>query len=350
MRPPHTAKRGFFLPLTTGDSGEHSLIDRIRERAGAPRPDVALGIGDDAAVLETVRGRHDVLTTDSLVEGIHFRLDWTPARALGRKAILVNLSDLAAMGATPRAILLSLCLPPGLPLNEFDELIEGVAAETSAAKCSLVGGNITASPGPLVINVTAIGSAHPRRVLRRSGGKPGDELYVTGAIGAAAAGLEILQTTPASEHTSEFAAACIGRYRVPPSRTAYGRAVAGDRAASACMDLSDGFADAVRQLAGASGTGASVTAKAIPVDDAARTWWTNAGADAVTKAVTGGEDYELLFAVPPKRRRAFAGAMAKAGPIAVTKVGVLTAAVPCVIADGESAVELPPGFRHFSTK
>src|SRR6187401_85329 len=213
MRPPHTAKRGFFLPLTTGDAGEHSLIDRIRERAGAARPDVALGIGDDAAVLETVGGHHDVLTTDSLVEGIHFRLDWTPARSLGRKAVLVNLSNLAAMGATPHAILLSLCLPPGLPLSAFDELIEGVVAETSAARSSLVGGNITASPGPLVVNVTAIGSAHPRRVLRRSGGKPGDELYVTGALGAAAAGLEILQTTPASEHTSEFAAACIGRYR-----------------------------------------------------------------------------------------------------------------------------------------
>ena len=95
MRPPHTAKRGFFLPLTTGDAGEHSLIDRIRERAGAARPDVALGIGDDAAVLETVRGRHDVVTTDSLVEAIHFRLDWTPARALGRKAVSAADMDFA---------------------------------------------------------------------------------------------------------------------------------------------------------------------------------------------------------------------------------------------------------------
>jgi thiamine-monophosphate kinase len=349
MRPPHTAKRGFFLPLTTGDAGEHSLIDRIRERTGAPRRDVALGIGDDAAVIETVRGRHDVLTTDSLVEGVHFRLDWSPAHAVGRKAVLVNLSDLAAMGAVPRAVLLSLCLPPGLPLDHFDGLIDGVAAETSGAKCSLVGGNITASPGPLVINVTAIGSVHPRRVLRRSGGRPGDDLYVTGAIGAAAAGLEILETLPAAERTAG-AIACVERYQVPPSRVACGRAVAGDRAASACMDLSDGFADAVRQLARSSGTGASIVGSDIPVDEAARTWWTDAGADAVAKAVAGGEDYELLFSVPPKRRRAFLRAMVKAGSIAITKVGVLTAAMHCVITRGESPESLPEGFQHFRSK
>ena len=350
MRPPHTAKRGFFLPLTTGDAGEHSLIDRIRARAGDARRDVALGIGDDAAVLETVRGRHDVVTTDSLVEGIHFNLDWTPARALGRKAVLVNLSDLAAMGATPRAILLSLCLPPTLPLSAFDDLIEGVSAEASAAKSSLIGGNISASPGPLVVNVTAIGSVHPRRVLRRSGGKPGDELYLTGTIGASAAGLEILQRTLVAERTDRNAAACVERHQVPPSRVSYGRTVAGDRAASACMDLSDGFADAVRQLAAASGTGASVDSRAVPVDEAARTWWTAAGADAVTSAMTGGEDYELLFAVPPKRRRAFAGAMAKAGSVGFTKVGVLTTAKPCVIIDGESVRDLPSGFQHFPGK
>jgi len=116
------------------------------------------------------------------------------------------------------------------------------------------------------------------------------------------------------------------------------------------MDLSDGFADAVRQLAEASRAGASVTAKAIPIDDAARTWWTNAGADPVTKAVTGGEDYELLFAVPPKRRRAFARAVAKAGSLAVTRVGVLTTALQCVITRGESAADLPAGFQHFSSK
>ena len=350
MRPPHTAKRGFFLPLTTGDAGEHSLINRIRERAGAARPGVALGIGDDAAVLETVRGRHDVVTTDSLVEGIHFRLDWTSARSLGRKAVLVNLSDLAAMGAMPHAILLSLCIPPEMSLTAFDDLIEGVVAETSNARSSLVGGNITASPGPLVINVTAIGSAHPRRVLRRGGGRPGDELYVTGSIGAAAAGLEMLQRVAGAEQTDVQAVACIERYHVPPSRVLCGRAVAGNRAASACMDLSDGLADAVRQLAGASGTGASLIASSIPVDPAAATWWAAVGADAVAKALAGGEDYELLFAVPPKRRRAFAAAVTKAGPLVATKVGVLTTAKQYVITQGESTFDLPAGFEHFSSK
>ena len=350
MRPPHTAKRGSFLPLTTGDAGEHSLIKRIHERARTARAGIVVGIGDDAAVLETVRGRHDVVTTDSLVEGIHFRLDWTPARSLGRKAVLVNLSDLAAMGATPHAILLSLCLPSGLPLTDFDNLIEGVVAETSASKSSLVGGNITASPGPLVINVTAIGSAHPRRLLGRGGGRPGDELFVTGSIGAAAAGLDMLQRLSAGQQTDSQIAACIERYHVPPNRVACGRVVAGDRAASACMDLSDGLADAVRQLAEASGTGAALTAHSIPVDEAAAAWWTRSGADPVRKAITGGEDYELLFSVPPKRRRAFASAMTKAGSVPVTKVGVLTAATPYVLTQGESTQDLPEGFEHFGNK
>src|SRR6187399_978355 len=173
--------------------GEHALIARVRERA-AQTPSsstIIIGIGDDAAVIEPARGELEVITTDALVEHVHFRRDWTAARSIGVKAVAVNLSDLAAMGATPRVILLSLILPPTLPIEDFDALVDGVVATATAAGAVLVGGNIARSPGPLVVDVTAMGAVGRRRLLTRSRGKAGDELYVTGTIGGAATGLAI---------------------------------------------------------------------------------------------------------------------------------------------------------------
>jgi thiamine-monophosphate kinase len=336
--------------MTVGETGERSLIQRIRQRTGPSAPGITVGIGDDAAVLEPARGKHDVLTTDSLVEGVHFRLDWTGAHSIGRKAVLVNLSDLAAMGAAPRVLLLSLCLPPALRLSDFDALIDGVLAEATASRTALIGGNITSSPRPLVVTVTAAGSIHPRRVLRRSGARPGDELYLTGMIGGAAAGLEVLESGANREDRTPGQAACVECYEIPPRRVACGRSVAGHRAASACVDLSDGLNDAVRQVANASGTGASINSGTVPVLEAAREWWLARGKDPVASAMAGGEDYELLFAVAPRRRRAFLAAAAKAGQVPVTRVGVLTAAREYVVIAGESLAPLPVGFEHFGNK
>ena len=336
--------------MNVGDSTESVLIQRIRERTGATAPGVTLGIGDDAAVLQPVRGRSEVMTTDTLVEGVHFRRDWSDAQAIGRKAVLVNLSDLAAMGATPRALLLSLSLPPSLPLADFDALIDGVLAEALAAKAALVGGNITASPGALVVTVTATGTVHPRRVLRRDGGRPGHALYVTGAVGGAAAGLEILSSGIDRRTLSAGPALCVARYEIPPQLAGLARKVAGYRAASACIDLSDGLADAVRQLAESSGTGASIDGGAIPVDESAAAWWSSTGARALNRAIAGGEDYELLFAVPSKKRRGFLAAAADAGDIRVTRIGELIAGTDCVISQGEDVQPLPSGFSHFGSK
>lgn len=336
--------------LTVADAGEHVLIERIRARAHRVTEGVRLGIGDDAALITPERGRDQVLTTDTLVEDVHFKLGWSTAESVGRKAILVNLSDLAAMGAKPQALLLSLCLPPAFPLSAFDNLIDGIAAEADAARAVLAGGNITRSPGPLVISVTATGSVHPRRVLRRDGGRPGDELYLTGPIGAAAAGLEVLSSGPDLASLDTGLAACVGRYEAPPRRVTCGRAVAGHRAASACIDLSDGLADAVRQIARASGTGAQIRGDAVPIDDEARNWWTSGGGDALLSAIQGGEDYELLFAVPPKRRRAFLAAMTKSGIPTPARVGQLTSGRDCVLSRGESTELLPAGFEHFGRK
>lgn len=330
--------------------GERALIARLRARVGAPPAWARIGIGDDAAVIEPARGQVDVITTDSMVEDVHFRRAWTPARAIGRKAVAISLSDLAAMGATPRALFLNLLLPPALTLAEFDDLIDGVAAEAAAAGAALMGGDIARSSGPLALTLTATGTAGRRRVLTRSGGRAGDELYVTGAVGAAAVGLALLERGVAREGLTPALAECLERFETPAARVRCGRQVAAHRAASACMDLSDGLADAVLQVAGASGTGAVVVEGEVPVHSGARDVLGAAGDDAVIAAITGGEDYELLFAVPRKRRRAFLAAISRCRPLAATKIGLLTREPGVWLQRLDaSQVLMPQGFAHFGT-
>src|SRR5512142_2431172 len=149
---------------TVADLGERALIERIRVRVPPPPDWVEIGIGDDAAVLAPDRNAFDVLTTDALVEGVHFDRAFVPPRAIGHRALAANLSDLASMGARARAMLLSLALPGSLPLADFDAIVDGVLAVAAAHEVALVGGNIARSPGPLVIDITALGSAQKRRV------------------------------------------------------------------------------------------------------------------------------------------------------------------------------------------
>jgi thiamine-monophosphate kinase len=297
-----------------------------------------LGIGDDAAVLAPARGELDVVTTDCQIEDVHFSRRWMSMRDIGAKALAVNLSDLAAMAAAPRAGTLSLALPPTLLADDFDALIDGFMTLAQAAKVTLVGGNISRSPGPIVINVTLIGTARRRRILTRSGGAPGHLLYATGTLGRAAAFVREMnvRTEPQSSYEPQAAVrtpneavrmpteACIALLRLA-------RAVAANRLASACMDLSDGLADGVAQLAAASGTGCVISSSKVPVDPTAT----------LEDALRGGEDYELLFAVPPRRRRAFekiAGRSAR-----VTCIGELTKD-PARQLD---ATPLGGGFVHF---
>jgi len=335
--------------VTITDIGERALIARIRART-PPSPDwILTGIGDDAAVIRPERGMVDVITTDALVEDIHFRRGWSTPQDIGHRALAVNLSDLAAMGASPRAVFLSLALPSTLPLDEFDGVIDGFLALAARARMPLVGGNITRSPGPLMIDVTAVGSARPRRILRRSGARPGDRLFVTGQLGAAAAGLAIRESGIAMTAIDDDQRACVLRYDRPDARTRTGVLVARNGAASACMDLSDGLADAAIQIAEASGCGVELHSDAIPVHAGARAWATAAGADALPIAVSGGDDYELLFAVPRRRTRLFLAAVRQAGEVAVTEIGACTKDQATCSVSGGIRTALPGGFGHFQT-
>ena len=333
---------------TVGDLGEAAVIERIRRRAPAPPDWVPTGIGDDAAVVEPARGTLDVVTTDTLVEGVHFDRAFVSAVDIGHRTLAVNLSDLAAMGATPRVAVLSLVLPGTLAVADLDGMIEGLLALAARHGVSLVGGNVTRTGGPLVLGATAVGAVRRRRVLTRDGGRPGDELWVTGAVGGAAAGLAALQREPPAGPASDpDLDDCIQRYRRPEPRVRIGALLGRNRVARAGIDLSDGLADGLRQLARASGLGAVVNAAAIPVHPGARRWFGLEGGAPLEAALRGGDDYELLIAVPRRQRRALRMLARQFRGVPVTRIGELTKAPDVVLRTAEGDRPVPGGYEHF---
>jgi thiamine-monophosphate kinase len=342
------------------DTGERALIERIRRRVPAAPPALVVGIGDDAAVAAPDRGAWQVLTTDALVEGIHFDRRFSTPADIGYKALAVNASDVASMGGAPRFALLSLMLPVHMTVAEVDGLLDGLLELAAQTRVSLAGGNITRSPGPLVVDVTVLGSVKPRKILTRAGARAGDLLYVTGQIGAAAAGLGWLRQEAAPSHDSTAGietlrarpadpgmAECVSRYCRPEPRARVGALLGRTRAASACMDLSDGLADAVTQMSCASRTGAKIDAALLPIHPAARDWFTRTGADAVGAAVAGGDDYELLFAVPWRTRGRLRAVLREARGLQVTRIGEVTADRSVGLVRDGRVEPLPSGFVHF---
>jgi thiamine-monophosphate kinase len=333
---------------TIASLGERALIARIHDRLPPAPPWVRVGIGDDAAVVDVPARRAEVLTTDAFVEGIHFDRALVPPRDIGYRAVAGTLSDLAAMGAEPRLLLLSLVLPHTLSVAEFDAIVEGVTEIAASHRVTVAGGNITRSPGPLLVDVTAIGHVHPRKLLRREGARAGDALYVSGQPGAAAAGLAWLRARRAAGEsldpeagTAEVSA--VARYRRPEPRVRLGLLVGRTRCANACMDLSDGLGDAVAQLAQASGLGAVLDLDAVPWHPAA----SPPAGEAALAAALASDDYELLFAVPPRRRRAFARVTAFAGLPSMTRVGELRKGGGVLGRRDGVEAPLPGGYQHF---
>ena len=334
------------------DLSERDLIARIQARLPPQPAWMIVGIGDDAAVVETEKNRLEVLSVDALVEGIHFDRRWMPAAAIGHRALAVNLSDLAAMGAAPRLALLSLALPPALPLAEFDAMIEGLTSLAARERIHVAGGNLTRSPGPLMHDVTVVGTVKRRHALTRAGARAGDELYVSGTIGAAAAGLGILNSAGDSAAATDDSCLTtddvrlVTAFRLPSPRVRLGVLLGRNRAATACMDLSDGLSDAVHQVADASGVGAVIDAEALPIDPAARAWFERHGVDPVDAAVAGGDDYELLLAARPRAARRLQAAVRPAG-VPLTRIGVCTPERGVSLRRAGVVGPLPRGYHHF---
>ena len=341
---------------TVSEIGEHALISRITARLAMP-PWVLIGPGDDAAVIQPERGALDVLTTDAQVEGIHFDRRFVPPDAIGHRALAVNLSDLAAMGARPRAALLSFVLPDQLEVAVVDGIVDGLIGLAARHHVALVGGNITRSPGPLMIDVTAIGSVKPRRVLTRAGARPGDEVFVTGTIGGAAVGLQLLRSgadlssPPRGPEGSaphiEGSALLVEKYLRPEPRVRAGLLLGRNRAATSCIDLSDGLADGLRQIAAASGVGIAVDDASIPLADGVREFHRAHGNEPTCAALAGGDDYELLFTARPLRRGRLRAVKSQAEDLPITRIGTVTNDGLLVLRTPAGERELPTGFEHF---
>ena len=337
---------------TVRDIGEFGLIAALR--AALPPETVAseglaLGIGDDAAVWRPTSGEALVVTTDSLVEGIHFRLDWTGWEDLGHKTLAVNLSDLAAMGAAPRLAVLSLGLRGDEAVADLEALYRGLGALAARSGVLVAGGDLVASPTARILHLTAIGETRDGRILRRSGAQPGDLIAVSGTLGAAAAGLRLLEESPASPRRAAATAdGLIAAHRRPEPRLALGALLAA-RGATSAMDLSDGLLGDLPQLLVASAVAARLDAAAIPVAAAVRALYPDDWLDLATR---GGEDYELLFTTPPAAFAPLRDAAVRIGA-SLTAIGDVMAPSPdrpTLTIRGLDGIERPvaPGaFDHF---
>jgi len=283
-----------------------------------PGSALVLGPGDDAAAYAPAAGKLIVATTDALVDGVHFERARFRPSDIGHKALAVNLSDLAAMGARPSCFLVSLGLPADLKAKELRGIAEGMAALAKQAKLPIAGGNVSAA-SQLSLHLTLFGEVSPARMLRRDGARPGELLFVTGSLGDAALGLASLQAR-ATAALSKLRPTALERSQLRPlPRCAFGQALAALGGVGACMDLSDGLATDLPRLLKASGVKARVSLSALPRSTAAEKALREVK-DPFAVQLAGGEDYELLFSAPVKKRAALM-ALAKAQGLRLSEIG-----------------------------
>lgn len=319
--------------------GEFELIAEYFSAVGAKRSDVITGVGDDGAVIQ-VRDGHDlVVTTDTMVSGTHFFANDDP-RALGHKLVTVNVSDLAAMGAEPAWLSLALTMPE---INQtwLKQFSAGVNETAEYYNCQLVGGDTTR--GPLSLTMTAKGLVPRGKALTRSGAKVGDYIYVTGTLGDAALGLKLqqgLHQVSKKHHTH-----ILQRFQYPSARVALGQALR--NIANSAMDLSDGLYGDIQHILRRSSVGASIDVQKLPLSQALKDSCDNASAFAL--ALSGGEDYELLFTVPENKRGSLDVLLSPYG-VALTCIGRITGvAGKLELKNGEQVFNYQPqGFKHFA--
>lgn len=333
-------------------TGELALIERIRSKwsggKGRVARGVALGIGDDCAILRPGRGREVLVTTDFTLEGRHFRREWHPAQSVGHRALARGLSDLAAMGAQPMAAFLSLGLPAEMAKTAagrrwVDGFFEGLDALARRFKVLLAGGDTSESPNGLVLaDIVLVGTAPVGRSLRRSGARAGDFLYVTGALGGAAAELAEMR---AVGRRRTVRAGGAHPQMFPEPRLKVGQALLRRGLATAAMDISDGISTDLTHLCVESGVGAEVDVEGLPIHQLARR--AGDGGKALELALHGGEDYELLFTARPGKKvpKRIAG-------VEVTRIGRVTPgkAVELIARDGRRERLRPGGWEHFRHK
>jgi thiamine-monophosphate kinase len=321
---------------------EFDLIELIRQRTEQARDDVRLGIGDDAAVLAVPAGQELVVAIDTLVEGVHFPRGTDPAD-IGWKALAVNLSDLAAMGASPAWALLGLTLPQA-DRGFVEAFVDGFSRLAGAHRLALVGGDTTR--GPLTVSVVVHGFVPPGKALTRAGARAGDAVLVTGTLGDAAAGLNVLQQLRRDgDDRDKLRDYLIERLNRPTPRLAAG--VALREQAHACVDVSDGLLADLGHVCVASGVGAEIDAALLPRSSALLGLYDDA--TALQFALGGGDDYELCFCVPPQRLSQVQADLSRLG-CGVTRIGRIVAGTGVRVRghDGGWLEPGTPGWEHFA--
>jgi thiamine-monophosphate kinase len=323
---------------------ERGFISRLRQSAAGAGPALLRGIGDDCAVFAPAADRSLLVTTDTLVEGVHFDCRWHPPELLGRKAASVNLSDIAAMGGEPKYALLSLALPGDTDEGWLELFMGGLLGALGEQKTNLIGGD-TVRSDRLTFSVTLIGSAAPDRILYRTGARPGDLVWASGYLGEAAAGLDLCRLADArKENWPELVKAHLD----PRPRVALGLFLAASGIVHAMMDLSDGLATDLAHLCVESSCGAVVSADLLPLSPALRAVASHLGRSPVEYALTGGEDYELLFTTAPGVRGSLPGLVRAATGLDIHCLGEIVAGSGVrLLQDGEKREIAYHGYDHF---
>lgn len=306
--------------MNVSSLGEFPLIRRVAQRLPPYRPDVRVGVGDDVAVLEQDEGSYLLATCDIQVEGVHFLRPGITPFQLGRKVAAINLSDIAAMGGEPLHFLVSLVLPPDTEVAWVDALYDGLREEASRYGADIVGGNMSKTSGPLVVDLFLLGQVPREHLLLRSGARPGDEVWVTGFLGNSAAGLALLLQPDLSVEDA-VREPLLAAHLTPTPRVREGQVIARSGRATAMIDLSDGLSSDIGHICEESHVGVRLWAQRLPISPEARRVAALAGKSAREWALGGGEDYELCFTAPPGAGAALASAVQEATGVPVTCVG-----------------------------
>jgi thiamine-monophosphate kinase len=334
--------------MDIGGIGEFSLIASIRQRMeGRYPPEVARGIGDDCAVLRPQAGMEWVITTDTQVEDVHFRRAWLTPYQIGWRSMAVNLSDIAAMGAQPFGALAALTLPAATEVEFFNQLLDGVCDLGLRFNCPLIGGNLARDPAHLSLTLTVLGHVPLGTAVLRGGARPGDEIWVSGRLGGAAAGLRtLLQTVPLADAVRT---ALRQRYAQPQPRVGEGIFLQASGCLTSMIDLSDGLAGDLGHLCEESGVGAQIVADALPLQAGVREVAAAQGEDAIELALRGGEDFELCYTAFPGTVIPMVDQFRAQFDTELTRVGTITAerALQLVQADGSKMPLSPQAFDHF---
>ncbi len=325
--------------------GERGLIKKLTEQFTPGHPRVVKGIGDDASVTIQDDSQYLLCTTDTLVEDIHFSLQYTPSYNLGKKAVSISLSDIAAMGGAPMFLFTSIILPPATPIDFINLLYKGIKERADDFDVTLIGGNTSSSPDKIIINTTILGEVLKDQVIFRKGAVIGDDIYVTGCLGDSALGLKMLKKSQKSEIELKDA---ILKHIDPSPRVKEGREIAKRKLATSMIDISDGLISDLRHIAEESRVGALIWLKKLPLSTCLKKWLSGHPQD-ITLALSGGEDYELLFTAP-KGNAPQIDALSMELGIPITQIGEIAperCGITVLDEKGDIFHLADKGFEHF---